>query len=192
MKIFKWILSSIIFPTIAIYILYINHKSPSLNFLYAILICIISSIFIYISFHVFGLGVSNLSIKLSFSTFKKYYILNPKRYKLEGYAYRLTGPEFLPYENYIYKNNSDRFGNGFFLASAIIRFGYIGYIRYYIWRISEKLKKEKQIINQNQIKNTEIYLKLVQNDIYDIKKKSEREIEKARKINNKIESKMKG
>lgn len=95
--------------------------------------------------------------KIKFDQFKKFYYLNPSSYKLEfWYAIkRVTPPKDERYNERRYTQE--------------IRFNYIDTIKYQFFRIHRLIAERQEELD----KNTQRYLKLVQEDIDRLTEKSE-------------------
>ena len=106
---------------------------------------------------------------LKFNEWKKYYILAPDEWRLTWFAPKRVIRDKMDLWDTVY-----------------INFGFIGNIRYVLFKHNMDNKYEKNKAAQNSQNNLRYVLEAVQGDIDKIKKKAEEEINKAKEETDKI------
>ena len=116
------------------------------------------------------IGLKNINwTHLKFNEWKKYYILAPDKWRLLWFAPR----RFI----------TDKFGNR---DTVCINFGFIGNIRYVLFKHNMDNKYEKNKSAQRSQDNLRYILEAVQGDIDKLQKQAEEEINKAKEETDKI------
>ena len=106
---------------------------------------------------------------LKFNDWKKYYILAPDEWELTWFAPKRTIRDNKGHRDTIY-----------------INFGFIGNIRYVLFKHNMENRRRKNKATQSSQDNLRYILETVQGDINKIQKKAEEEINKAKEETNKI------
>lgn len=130
------------------------------------ILCLICAILVFacmvlfLSLLVMRACVPRSAIKVKFSTFQKWYQLAPLKWGLEdGYVVR--------YESY---------------SNQCVYFGFFGLIPYTIWKLQVDKREKKRLEN----KQMEKLLYSIQSDIDAVREESNRELQKARIMMEKI------
>lgn len=123
-------------------------------------------------------------VKMDFDKWYDIYCLNTKKWGLSCLPHRRINNHNYKHGDVVLNNYWSL--NYFDAKDVYVDFGFVGNLKYSLWRRNYIKAKEARETNEKEVKNLKLILESAQSDIEILKKKSEEEISKAAETSKKV------